>query len=137
MNVNILKRLAAVENKVAKTENPDMIQIYFDDSKGKYAIVESYCNHDGRGNIAQGGRRNVIFLDHYKDYIFAETTHAQVLLDLIDSPDNGNLHAFHTDELRKDCNFSKNQAFSICYTGIEQGEKQLEAVFDIQPYERK
>lgn len=136
MNVNILKRLTAVENRISKTDNPDIIQISYDESKEKYVVVEVYCNRDGKGNVTQGGRRIVIYLDHYKEYIFAETTHAQVLLDLIGSPDNGNLHAFNTDEMRKKCRFPKNTAFSICYTGEEKGEKQLEAVFEIQPYER-
>lgn len=136
MNIKVLKRLEELENKLAKRESPDFITIWFNDARNQYCIKEQYSAHDGKGNITRGGNIKLIFLDHYRKYIFTEGTHAQVIIDLMHE-ENGNLHTFNTDDIRKEAGLAKNTAFSIFFTGEKTGAQELEAVAEITPYERK
>lgn len=137
MKTKILKRLIAIENELIKTENPNTIFIFYDWDKNQFCVREDYNTKNPKENMKTGWYSKKIFFNHYKEYIFAETTHAQVLLDLIGSPVNGNLYTFHTDEIRKDCKFGPNTAFSICYSGENKETKQPESIFEITLHERK
>lgn len=137
MKTKILKRLIAVENALVKAENPNTIFIFYDWDKNKFCVREDYSTKNHNGNMKPNCHSQNIFFDHYKEYIFAETTHAQILLDLIDSPVNGNLYTFHTDKIRKDCKLDPNTAFSICYSGENKETKQPESIFEITLHERK
>ena len=132
-----MKRLEEVENKLIKRVAPDLIMISFDDASGQYLLQETYSKRDAKGNITKGGNVKRFLLSNYSKYIFTEETHAQVIIDFTGAPEGGNLHAFNTDELRKEAGLSKNTAFSFSFTGETQGAHELENIIEKQPYERK
>ena len=115
MNKTLIKRLAALERKTKHVSaGPDLIMIHYEDSKGKWIVVEHYIVGDGKKpeNFKQKG----IELDRLQDYHFLEYYRSRVILNTFGSPDptiHGNLFCFDAKDLRADLKKGDDSAVYI------------------------
>lgn len=109
MNVSILKRLAALENKLSAGEKPGMVMIFYDQARDGFVIREMYDGAKGKGY-----HQREIVREHYRGYIFQGDFDCDALVCLIGyEGSEGGLYAFNIAKFRKAAKLNKNEAFSI------------------------
>lgn len=130
MNVQILKRLAAVESKVQKPEaKPSLIMIYYDEARKQWSILESYPRGKGK---KQTFKTKDCFIDRLQQYRFPPEGNPRVIMDTFGSPDPDiyeNLFCFDLADFRQDLKPGDTGTFSIsAIRGSDDGSTTCEIV---------
>lgn len=122
MNVQILKRIAAIENRVQRpSAAPSVIMISYNSVSEEWQICESYEIGQGKKKTFKHKNQAVKQL---KDYLFPAVGNSRVIMNTFDSPDPnifGNLFFFDLDELRTD--LKAGEAVSIGIESIRETEE--------------
>ena len=121
MNVQILKRIAAIENRVQRpSELPSLIMIGYNSTAAEWKITESY--EIGRGR-KKAFKEKQCTAKHLKDYLFPAEGNPRVIMDTFGNPEPDiyeNLFFFDLRELRKD--LKAGEAVSIGIEAIREKE---------------
>lgn len=115
MNIQIIKRLAALEAVIQEPEAPDTVKIFFDWDRKQFRVAEDFIKVNSRGKVAGGLHTRITFLDHYRDFLFTGRFHGKIIIDLLDCPEEyaANLFCFEADKLRNEAGIDREDIFSI------------------------
>lgn len=112
VNVQILKRLAAIESKVQKPEAvPSLIMIGYDGTRKQWSISETYDT-----SKKQTFKTKAYFVDRLQQFCFPAEGHPCVIMDTFGSPDPDiyeNRFWFNLADLRQDLKPGDTGAMSI------------------------
>lgn len=102
MDIKILKRISAIEQKVKQSEEPPaLIMIHYDKRLVKWSVTAHYTS--GKWGSSNDYRAETSFFDKLQDFFFPMEFKGRVILDTFGSPDPtifGNLFCFDIDDLR-------------------------------------
>lgn len=116
---SILKKTEALERQRANQTDipPDMIMISYSAEKGYFIVFEDFCS--GTGKKRKFDHRKESEISSLQSYIFPANFYGQVLLDLMELPDEtGNLFSFNAGMLRAETGLLRKE-FSLEFEGNE------------------
>ena len=131
MNISILRRIEAAEQRVKRVaEPPTLIMIHYDDCmEKKWVVTEHYTS--GNWKNPNDYRTERMTIEKLQDFFFPADFKGRVILDTFASPDPtiyGNLFCFDMDDLRE------GQPGEIAIQSITEPENERSITVSIDTY---